>query len=73
MMEFTLANSYLNSTAVKLGYEGSLVLNGVYVLGVQTAVTQVFVNEKSTPFSYDTASKVSENLLVTCYISHEIV
>ncbi|PSN56866.1 Lysosomal alpha-glucosidase [Blattella germanica] len=56
-LNFTLVNSHLNSTVVKHGYEDKVLLASITVLGVQTPVKSVFVNQNYSHFTYDTINK----------------
>ncbi|KAJ9599217.1 hypothetical protein L9F63_010301, partial [Diploptera punctata] len=57
LMNFTLAESYLNGTVIKLGYKSSLKLYGIYILGIEIPVKNVFVNNNDVSFFYNTSNK----------------
>jgi hypothetical protein len=69
LINFTLAQSQLTGSAVWWGYSDMPVLDEVTILGIQTPVKSVFVNQASKPFSYHTINKVSFMMpLLACKI-----
>ncbi|XP_069701371.1 lysosomal alpha-glucosidase-like [Periplaneta americana] len=66
LVNFTLAESKVTGSVMWWGYDDAPPLGKVTVLGIQTTVKSVFVNQASKPFSYDTINKFLkvENLKV---------